>query len=139
MQGSRQERRGTRGIHIDISGIRIINTIESVEAQVPLTGQKRSGDFAIEIQLSYPVDMGVYSEWFNMCTVECVQRSVRIVPKEVLNYCASTGHSDPQFVDGGWWAYPPVGVIPVPLSLIDILRHATEAQIELLKANRLLG
>ncbi len=38
-------------------------------------------------------------------------------PKEVQAYCRENGFTEPQFVDGKWWGFPPHSAIPIPLEV----------------------
>jgi hypothetical protein len=35
------------------------------------------------------------------------------IPNYVQDYCDRNSYTEPQFVDGEWWAFPPSGVMPV--------------------------
>lgn len=38
-----------------------------------------------------------------------------LIPRQIEQYCTENGYTEPQWVDGRWWAFPCNGVMPVPL------------------------
>ena len=36
-------------------------------------------------------------------------------PEWLTNYCNNHGYTDPEFIEGQWWAFPPNGVMSVPI------------------------
>ncbi|UFP97119.1 hypothetical protein [Gloeobacter morelensis] len=36
-------------------------------------------------------------------------------PQSVRSFCKREGWSEPQLVNGAWWAYPPNAVMPIPV------------------------